>query len=101
MPKNAPRRSRYRQLEQMLTMAVLADLALFVLFLIVSGFGIIWLKVITAFLTLALSFLGIGFLCLVGEHKRSRSLWILTAFAGILLCTLVSLLANYPSPMPV
>lgn len=101
MPKNAPKRNGFRQLEQMLTMAVLADFMLFLLFLIVSGFGILWLKVITALLTIALSGLGTGFLVLIGEHKRIRSRWIITAFAGILICTLVSLIANYPSPMPV
>lgn len=99
MPKNAPKRNSYRQLEQLLTLVVLADLALFLLFLIVSGFGITWLKVITALLTLGLSGLGIAFLVLIGEHKKIRSRWILTAFVGILLCTLVSLIAGYPGPV--
>lgn len=101
MPKNAPRRNGYRQLEQVLTCAVIADLSLFLLFLIASGFGVLWLKFITLFLTIALSGLGILFLYLIDEHKKLRSRWIITSFVCILICTLVSLIANYPSPMPV
>lgn len=100
MAQNAPKRNSYRQLEQMLTVAVLADLALFVLFLISSGFGIVWLKVITAILTFGMSGLGTAFLVLIGEHKKIRSRWILTAFVCIAICTLVSLIAGYPAPMP-
>lgn len=101
MSKSAPRRRSFRQLEQTLTIVVLADLALFVLFLIASGLGIVWLKVVTAILTIVLSLLGGGFLFLIGEHTRIRSRWILTAFVGILICTLVSLIAGYPAPLPV
>ena len=37
-------------------------------------------------------------LYLTGEFKRRRSLWMVTGFAGIVLCILVSLLVNYPAP---
>ena len=93
----SPRRS-YKQLEFELMIAVGIDCALFVLFLIVSGVGIGWLKVILALAGMALSLLGVGFLVLIGEHKRRRSLWILCAFGSIAACLLVSLLTGVPGP---
>jgi hypothetical protein len=32
------------------------------------------------------------------EILRQRSLWMTMGFVGIFLCTVVSLIANYPSP---
>ena len=94
---NTKRRS-FHQLEQQMTIAVGADAALFILFLIVSGAGIGWLKFILGILTILLSAAGDGFLVLVNEHTKRRSWWLLTAFAAIALCTLVSLIVGYPAP---
>ena len=91
-------RRRYRQMEQYMTYALLADLLLFILFLIVAGNGILWLKVILAILTIALSSLCIAYLYLTKELLRQRSLWMSVSAAAILLCLLFSLLLNYPSP---
>lgn len=93
-----PKRRSFRQLEQQLSIVVGIDAALFVLFLIVSGVGIGWLKFILGILTILLSAAGDGFLVLINEHTKRRSLWLLVAFAAIGLCTLVSLLAGYPAP---
>lgn len=100
MAKTAPRRNGYRQLEQVLTCAVIADLSLFILFLIASGFGVTWLKFVTLFLTLALSGVGILFLYVIDEYRKLRSRWIITSFVCILICALVSLIAGYPAPLP-
>ncbi|MBQ8359572.1 MAG: hypothetical protein IJX37_06665 [Oscillospiraceae bacterium] len=98
MAQNAPGRS-YRQLEQMLTIAVIADTAIFLLYLLFAGLGITWLKVILALAGMVLSVLGVVFLFLVNEHKRRRSLWILCAFGSIAACILVSLLTGVPGPV--
>lgn len=91
----------FRQLEQKLTVAVAADLAVFALYLISAGMGIGWLKVIGAVLCIGISALGSGFLCLIGEHKRQRSRWLLAAFGALLVCCVVSLICGYPCPSTV
>ena len=51
----ANRPNRYKEMERYLTYALCLDAVLFVLYLIVAGIGIIWLKVILTLLCLALS----------------------------------------------
>ena len=89
---------RYRQMEQYMTYALLADLVLFVLFLITAGNGIIWLKVILAILIIAISGLCIAFLYMTNELLKRRSFWMSVSAAAILVCLLFSLILNYPSP---
>ena len=66
--------------------------------MIVAGLGIGWLKVITTIINLVASVGCLGLLYITGEFKRRRSLWLVTGFAGILLCVLVSLLLGFPAP---
>lgn len=93
------RRSRFRELERGLTMVIFADLVLFALTLAAGGVGIGWLKIVVGILTVLISGLGCAFLVLINEHKRRRSWWMLSAFASLLVCTLVSLITNYPAPL--
>ena len=95
----AKKQNRYQQMQTYVTRALLIALALFLLYLIVAGAGIIWLKVILSILTLALSLLIVGFLYLCGELLKKRSLWMSTAGAAIFVCTLASLILNFPSPV--
>ena len=97
--KETRRRNKFRELERSLTMVIFADLVLFALTLAAGGVGIGWLKVIVGILTVLISGLGCTFLVLINEHKRRRSWWMLSAFGSMLLCTLVSLLTNYPAPL--
>ena len=98
MQTDRPRPTKnFRQLEHLLTIVLCIALAMFALFLLGSGNGIIWLKVVAAIAVIVIDALAVGFLVLIQEHKRSRSRWLVVAFAGILLCTLVSLILNYPS----
>lgn len=104
-PETDPRprkRSSFRQLEQKLTIILAADLALFVLYLITAGSGIVWLKWLIALVTVAGSAFFLFFMYLIGEVKkdRKRSHWLICAFAGIAICVIVSLICNYPSPLP-
>lgn len=97
MAQKNTRRS-FKQLETQLTMVIGVHLLLFALYLVFAAMGITWLKVILAVLAIVLSILGCGFLVLIGEHKRRRSLWILCAFGSIGVCVLVSLLTQFPGP---
>lgn len=96
--KETRRRNKFKDLERSLTIVIFAVVVLFVLTLAAGGIGIGWLKLIFGVLTILISGLGFTFLVLINEHKRRRSLWMLTAFASLLLCTLVSLIVNYPAP---
>ncbi len=91
-------RNRYQDLEKRLTVFLIASAVLFILYLIFAGTGILWLKVITAIFAILLPVLSLALLYLTKELLRSRSLWLTAGFFGIFLCTVVSLIANYPSP---
>ena len=91
-------RLSYRDMEQLLTIALLVDAVLFVIFLVASGFGVIWLKVITAIISIVGSSLCLGYLYLIRELRRQRSLWMTVGFAAIIVVLVFSLFLNYPSP---
>ena len=92
------KRNRYKDLEQTMTILILAAAVDFILFLIFSGAGVVWLKVITAIFAILMPILSLAFLYLSKELLRQRSLWLTTGFAAILVCTIVSLLCNFPAP---
>lgn len=89
-------RNRYREFEKKATMIVLADLAVFLLYLLFAGLCVIAMKVITAIIAIIGSLLALGFLFMSGELLKKRSLWMSAAFAAIFLCTVVSLICNFP-----
>lgn len=91
-------RSRYKDLEQCLTVLLIASAADFILYLVFAGTGIIWLKVITAIFAILMPVLCLALLYLSKELLKQRSLWMTVGFFGIFLCTVVSLIANFPSP---
>ena len=94
------RNNRYKQMELKMSCVLLADFVLFIIFLFATGFGVIWLKVITSIITIITSLLCLGFLFLSQELLRRRSLWMTAAAAALLLCTVFSLILGYPSPAP-
>ena len=91
--------NRYKDLGRCLIIFLIASLIDFVLFLIFSGSGILWLKVITAIFAILMPGLCLALLYLTKELLKQRSLWLTAGFFGIFLCTVVSLIANYPSPV--
>ena len=93
-------RMRYKQLDQLLTRVLIADTAVFVLYLIFAGFGLTALKVITVIIALLVSALCLAYLYMLGEFKKARSRWLVMGFGAIILCTVVSVILNYPSPAP-
>lgn len=91
-------RNRYREMESLMTKIILADVLVFILYLICAGLGWTVLKVITAIIAIIGSVLCAGWLYITGEFARRRSLWMVTGFISIVICVVVSLLLDYPCP---
>ena len=89
-------RSRYKDLEKMMTLLLIASALDFVLYLVFAGAGIVWLKVITAILAILMPVLCLGFLYMSKELLKQRSLWMSVGFAGIFISTAVSLITRFP-----
>ena len=92
-------RKRYKELEQMMARILMADVAVFALFVLFAGLDIVALKVICAIVAIIVSGMSLAFLYMTGELKKRRSLWLVVGYIGVLACLLVSLLCNYPSPL--
>lgn len=90
------KRNRYRELEYNMTRVLIADAAVFVLYFLFAALGWTALKVITAIVAILVSLLCLGYLYMSNELRRRRSLWMVTGAAAVLLCTLVSLILNWP-----
>lgn len=94
------RKNHYKEMERSTTLVLIADLALFIFFLIAAANGIVWLKVVLFILTLIISLLCLLLLYYNGELVKQRSLWMSISFTGIALCVLIAFILNYPSPTP-
>lgn len=93
----AQRPNRYKQFESNMTLTLIGNLVLFLLYMLFAGLGIIWLKVVFAIFCGLLSLAVLGLLYLSQELTRPRSLWMTVAAAAIAVNLLVSLLLNYPA----
>ncbi len=94
----ARQNKRYQQMKWYMTYTLIAAAGIFALYLVFAGFGIIWLKAITAILTALVCIGCLAFLYVSKELLKSRSMWMTTAAAAILICLLFSLILNFPSP---
>lgn len=94
----AKKNNRYRIMEQYMTCGLIGDTALFGLYLLCAGLGVLWLKFVLSILILSISGLCLAFLYLSREFLQPRSLWMTTGAAAIIVCLLISLLLNYPCP---
>lgn len=90
--------SSYRFFEQFMTITLFVVLAFFILYLIMAGCGVVAMKVIFSILAILLSGVSLFVLYTSKEWLKPRSLWLTAAFASIILCTIVSLICNYPAP---
>lgn len=90
--------SSYRYFEQFMTIVLAVALACFLLYLIMAGVGFVVMKIIFAILAIVLSGVCLFILYTSKELLKPRSLWLSAAFGSIIVCTLVSLLCNYPCP---
>ena len=96
----AERRNRYRQLDQYMTLALIADAGLFILYMIFAGAGITWLKVFLAILCILISAACLVVLHMTQEMFRARSIWMTLAAGAIVVVLLFSLILRFPSPNP-
>lgn len=94
------KRKRYKEIETLLTRALIADVAIFALYLLFAGLGITALKALTAIIAIIGSGLCLAFLYMCGEIQKRRSRWLVLGYACIVVCLLVSLVLKYPSPAP-
>lgn len=92
------KRNRYKEMEQLLTKILIGDAVVFVLYLLFAGLGVTAMKVITAIIAIVASVLCLGLLYMNGEMKKRRSRWLVMGYGAIVVCLLVSLVLNYPSP---
>ena len=92
-------RKRYKELEQMMARILIADVVVFALFALFAGLGVVAMKVICAIVTIIVSALCLAFLYMTGELQKRRSLWMVVGFVSVLVCLLVSLICNFPSPL--
>lgn len=92
------KKNTFRKLERLLIRAILGELAVFLLMLLAAGLGIGWLKWLLAVTVVLVSGMGCFLLVAKQEHRKRRSWWMLAAFGGMLLCTLVSLITRFPAP---
>lgn len=94
------KRMRYKELDKLLTRVLIAEAAVFVLYMLFAGLGIVALKVITAIAIIVASGLSLAYLYMCGEIKKRRSRWLVLGFACFVIVLLVSLILKYPSPAP-
>lgn len=94
----AAKRNRYKDFDRLMTIVLIGDGVLFLAFLFFSGFGVTWGKWLTALACIAVSGASLAYLYLTNEWLKRRSFWMTVASAAVVLCTLVSLICNYPSP---
>ena len=89
--------NRYKEMERYMTYALIVDAVIFVLYLIFAATGVIWAKVITAIIAILVSGLCLVYLYMSQELTKPRSLWMATGAGAVLLCTVLSLVLNYPA----
>ena len=87
-------------MEKYMTRLLLASTVSFLFLLIASGCGIVWLKVICAFISILIPGACFLYLYLAQEWKRRRSQWMVAASAAIVTCSIFSLILQFPSPAP-
>ena len=92
-------RSRYKQMETVMTAVLGLDAVVFIAYLIFAGIGMVGLKVVAAVLCFLISAAVLYFLYMTHELLRKRSLWMTLAAVCIIVCLFVSLLFRFPAPV--
>ncbi len=86
------RTDRYHIYSRRVSGLLLADTAFFILFLFTGG----WVEILLGVAALLLGIAGLALQVLTRELLRQRSLWLSCGFFGVIICTLVSMILNYP-----
>ncbi len=90
------KRNRYKEMEQLMATLLIAAAVIFVLYLIVAGAEILWLKVLLAILEFLICGGSLAFLYMTKELLKQRSLWLSSGFFSILLCLIAALVFAFP-----
>ena len=90
----------FARMEAAMTFVIIAVAIFFVIFLFSSGYGVAWLKIICAIFSILIPILCLGYLYLTGEWRKLRSRWLMAACLALLVCTVFSLILQFPSPAP-
>ena len=88
----------FRRFESFLTMILYGALALFVAYLVTAALGLVTAKIILSVLAMLIAAFCLWMLYCAKELFRPRGLWLTCAFFSIILCTVVSLICNFPAP---
>ena len=91
--------SRYKITEKLISAILIAAALIFIVFLIAAGNGIIWLKVLTAIITISVCGLCLAYLYITKLLLAPRSFWMTVAAGSLLICLLFSLILGFPSPL--
>ena len=86
----------FKEFEKAMTLLLICSAVDFIFFLVNSAMSITWMQVITGIVAIGLPLFCLVQLYLTKELLKQRSLWLTTGFGGIALCTLVSIIANFP-----
>lgn len=92
------KRSRYKQMEIMVTAVLCVDALIFLAYLIFAGMGMTGMKVVTAVFCFLISGAVLYFLYMTRELLRRRSMWMTLAAVCVIICVLASLLLRFPAP---
>ena len=92
------RKARFKRMESFITLALCADVIIFVAYLIFAGKGIIAWKIASAIACIAVAGVVLYQLFMSRELLRRRSIWMTLAAGCLILCVLLSLLLNFPTP---
>ena len=92
----ANRSSRYKQMERTMCLVLLVNFTIFLFYLLFASLAIGFLKILTGIVSVLVGLLILAYLYMTKELLRRRSLWMGVSAVSIVLCTLVSLILNYP-----
>lgn len=92
-------KNRFQDFEKKVTLLLLGVTFLFIIFLIASGCGIVWLKIITAIIAILICGLCLALLYMTKLLLRPRSLWMSVASGSFIVCILFSLILGFPFPL--
>lgn len=92
------RQARFKRMESYITLALCADVIIFLAYLIFAGKGIIAWKIVSAIICVGVAAVVLYQLFMSRELLRRRSIWMTLAAACFILCVLFSLLLKFPSP---
>ena len=92
-------KNRYKELEKYMAIMLVSSAVLFLIYLIAAGCGIIWLKVLTAIITILICGLCLTYLYMTRLLLAPRSLWMSMAAGSVIICLLFSLIFGFPAPL--